>query len=97
MYIDNTFNPNHNNLQCFPTTFFIVSIITTITLTLKASPSIHPHTPPASFLPFPTLLFLPLVHFMSMYEIHQPLPFRTSLAREAQTYEAYPSEQGFLS
>ena len=93
MYIDN--NPNHTNLQCFPTTL-IVSI-TTIIPTLKASPSTHPHTPPASLLPFPTLPFLPLLHFMSMYEIHQPLPFRTSLAREAQTYEAYPSEQGFLS
>ena len=91
MYIDN--NPNHTNLQCFPTTL-IVSITTIIILTLKASPSIHPHTPPASLLPFPTLFFL---HFMSMYEIHQPLPFRISLAREAQTYEAYPSEQGFLS
>ena len=93
MYIDN--NPNHTDLQCFPTTL-IVSI-TTIILTLKPSPPIHPHTPPASLLPFPTLLFLPLLHFMSMYEIHPPLPFRSSLAREAQTYEEYPSKQGFLS
>ena len=93
MYIDN--NPNHTNLQCFPTTL-IVSL-TTIILTLKASPSIHPHTPPASLLPFPPLSFLPLRHFMSMYEVHRPLPFRTSLAREAQTYEGYPSKQGFLS
>ena len=93
MYIDN--NPNHTDLQCFPTTL-IVSI-TTIILTLKLSPSIHPHTPPASLLPFPHLLFLPLLHFMSMYGIHQPLPFRTSLAREAQTYEEYSSKQGFLS
>ena len=95
MYIDN--NPNHTDLQCFPTTL-IVSITTIIlTLTLKASPFIHPHTPPASLLPYPPLLFLPLLHFMSMYEIHQPLPFPTSLAREAQTYEEYSSKQGFLS
>lgn len=94
MYIDNNPSPNPTNLQCFPTTL-IVSF-TTI-LTLKATRSIHPHTPPAALPPFPTLVFLPLLHFMSMYEIHQPVPFRTSLAREAQTYEGYPSTQGFLS